>query len=327
MTNEMTAGSAGELSRIDGLAMEAQMYSANIRMNMFQLARVFSEARKILPRGDWGEWVKENAGVEMRTAQQMIATYERFGGMAALANVDRTKLYKMTTLPEGTEVDFMAANDVQNMSSREVEQAVKEYKKKLKTAEENAEYAERERKALENLLRAEKQNTREKAQEIAERIAAEANGKADEEMTAKIQEQAAEIERLTDAGRESIEQFRTASAENARLRRELEESRDILSEQQEEINRIQAELLDNQSAKARGEAEEKTGAEYAGDFESAAHAFIGACARMGTRKHSMAKDADTAEMYLDLISSVEKWCMMMKKALNSVSLEGGAVIE
>ena len=68
MTNTTEQG----LTTLEQLAAEAQMYSINVRMNLFQLARVFSDARKLLPHGEWGKWVKDNAGVEMRTAQQMI---------------------------------------------------------------------------------------------------------------------------------------------------------------------------------------------------------------------------------------------------------------
>ena len=328
----LTAKSPSEISQIDRLAAEGQMYAMNARMNLFNLARVFSEAKKILPHGEWGKWVEKNAGVEMRTAQQMIQTYERFGGMPEMATLDRTKLYKMTALPEGTEEAFMGIHDVSAMSSREVEQAVKEYKAQLETENEkkikdmeaqirmnvaeelNNEKAARTKLELE-LAEARKQQKHDESDALSAEI---------RERTQKIEALEEEVERLKEAGRESMEQARNMTAENVRLKREIEDNEDALAEQQAEITRVQTELLNMQSAQARGEgARESNDSMTADDFAAAVRQFVGTCARvpyMGTTFWGMDESERTS--FSQNIAAVEGWCRQARKAIETVMTEG-----
>jgi len=306
-----------EISTLDGLALEAQMYSMNARLNLFNLARVFSEARKLLPHGEWGKWVMDNAGVEMRTAQQMIQSYERFGGMPALASLDRTKLYKMNALPPGTEEAFMAQNDVQSMSSREVERAVKDFKAKMQAE------IDREREAR----RAAEQRAEEaenRPPEVPEEVVAELNA-GRQAIAAKD----AEIKRLADVGQEALEGQRSLARENSSLKRDLQESQDMLAEQQEEIARVQGELLNMQSAQARGDAERVPADELTLDvFAGAVRQFVGTCARMPYMKRTFsALSPADKNQYDDLLRTVEGWCAGARKALECYAAEGGIIID
>lgn len=328
----MTAKAPSEISQIDRLAAEAQMYAMNARLNLFNLARVFSEAKKILPHGEWGKWVEQNAGVEMRTAQQMIQTYERFGGMPEMATLDRTKLYKMTALPEGTEEAFMGMHDVNAMSSREVEKAVKDYKAQLEAENEQKlrDMEAKHRMDMANMLSQEREARAKLESDLAEAKKQQKHDESDalaaeiEARTKEITALEEEIERLKEAGKESMEQARTATAENARLKREIEDNEDALAEQQAEITRVQTELLNLQSAQARGEgAREATDSMTADDFAAAVRQFIGTCARvpyMGSTFWGM--DESERTLFSQNIAAVEGWCRQARQALESVMTEG-----
>ena len=88
-----------------------------------------------------------------------------------------------------------------------------------------------------------------------------------------IARQKEEVERLAYAGRDSLVETRRLTGENAGLRRELQE-------QQEALNQAQEELLNLQSAQARGEEHHYTDDLTLDVFESAVREFIGVCARM-----------------------------------------------
>lgn len=78
--------------------------------------------------------------------------------------VDKSKLYKMLALPEGTEDTFIAEHDVGTMTSREVEEAVRQEREK----------ARQEREQAVNEARAEARQDKEQAlKEAAERAEAE----------------------------------------------------------------------------------------------------------------------------------------------------------
>ena len=301
--NELASTTSKALSPLESLAAEAQMYSTNARMNLFHLARVFSEARKLLPHGEWGKWVMENAGVEMRTAQQMIQSYERFGGIPALAAVDRTKLYKMNALPPGTEEAFIAQHDVAQMSTREVDHAVREFKASMQAE------IDREREARMDA---------ERRAEIAE--------KRPREIPKEIE---AELHASRETIREQNAKMRVLEKRNGELTRDLKESQIMLEEQQSEIDRAQAELLNMQSAQARGDAERAPAYELSLDvFAGAVRQFVGTCARMPhmSRVFSSMTLAEKSE-YDDLLRTMEGWCSSARKALDSFAVEGVIRVE
>jgi len=314
--NELAKTDTQAMTPLNSLAVEAQMYSANVRLNLFNLARVFSEARKLIPHGEWGKWVMENAGVEMRTAQQMIQSYERFGGMPALAKLDRTKLYKMNALPPGTEEAFMEQNDVQRMSTREVEKAVKDFKAQMQAE------IDREREArMAAEKRAEEAESR--PPQVPEEVTAELNAR---QQT--IQAKDAEIQRLAAMGRETLEESRNLTKENSDLKRDLQESQEMLAEQQEEIARVQGELLNMQSAQARGDAERAPADELTLDvFAGAVRQFMGVCARMPYMNRAFsAMGLNKKSQYNELLMAVEGWCKGAREALECYATEGDVII-
>lgn len=113
-------------SVLDNLASEARYYSEAAANNLFQLARVLTEARQLVRHGEWRAWLQENAGCSERTAQQMMQAYARYGDNPNVVRLDRSKVFKLLSLPEGSETEFLEAHDVRSMTAREVEAAVKE---------------------------------------------------------------------------------------------------------------------------------------------------------------------------------------------------------
>jgi hypothetical protein len=120
-----------DISRLTGLEAQARLYSENLAMNMFQLGRVFTEAKQLVKHGEWGQWLRDNSGMGERSAQQLMQVYARFGDRPQLMGVDKSKLFKMLSLPSGQEEAFIAGHDLDNMTSREVEAAVKQAKADL----------------------------------------------------------------------------------------------------------------------------------------------------------------------------------------------------
>lgn len=320
---EIANATTGQLSVIDGLAMQARALRLSINVNMWQLARVFIEAKELVPHGEWGQWLKDNADVSERTAQDMMAAYRRFGGKAPFEGLTPTQTFKLLPLPEGSEERFMEEHDVQNMSTREIQEAVKKVRE--------------EARAEIELARTEAQNERQ-ARLDAEQRAMDAENRPPEipkELTEElarsretIARQKEEVERLAYAGRESLEETRRLTGENAGLRRELQEQENMLQEQQEALNQAQEELLNLQSAQARGEEHHYTDDLTLDVFESAVREFIGVCARMphmGATFSTM--DNTTLNRYFQLVKTVESWVDGARNAIATVNVGGGIVVD
>lgn len=295
--NELANTSNNALSRIDELAMQARALRVSINVNMWQLARVFIEAKAMVSHGGWEKWLKDNAEVSVRTAEDMIASYKRFGGRAPYEGLSPSQTFKLLPLPDGTEEKFMQAHDVKNMSTREIQEAVKQAR-----AEAQAEIDQMQ-------LRIDELESREP--EIPDEVIDE------------LKQSRAEIARLSEAARETLEDANQLRQERAALERDRQEQEELLKEQQEALNKAQEELLNLQSAQARGDAaREPSGELTLGVFSAAVGEFMGLCARMPYMGASFATmPQKTKNAYDELLSTIEGWTQKAREALESYVLE------
>lgn len=309
--NEIANTQQAGLTPIAVLAEEARIYSESMAMNMLNLGRVFTEAKKQVAHGEWGDWVQCYSGMSTRSAQQLMAIYSRFGDKPAFAGVEKSKMYKMLALPEGTEEAFAEKNDLSAMTSREVEEAVKRVREQ---ANEEIRRERAARKAAEE--RAEELSAR--PPEVPEEVSAALKSK-----DAMIEQQKQELERIAATGRDSVAEANRLRSDNNRLRRELNENAELLEETQQECNRAQAELLNLQSTVAKGDAERTPCDELTTDtFAAAVRQFIGACARMPHmgRTFGMMRPEEY-HVYDELLRTVEGWAKDARKALDTIGYE------
>ena len=309
--NEIANTQQAGLTPIAVLAEEARIYSESMAMNMLNLGRVFTEAKKQVAHGEWGDWVQRYSGMSARSAQQLMAIYSRFGDKPAFAGVEKSKMYKMLALPEGTEEAFAEKNDLSAMTSREVEEAVKRVREQ---ANEEIRRERAARKAAEE--RAEELSAR--PPEVPEEVSAALKSK-----DAMIEQQKQELERIAATGRDSVAEANRLRSDNNRLRRELNENAELLEETQQECNRAQAELLNLQSTVAKGDAERTPCDELTADtFAAAVRQFIGTCARMPHmgRTFGMMRPEEY-HVYDELLRTVEGWAKDARKALDTIGYE------
>lgn len=309
--NEIANTQQAGLTPIAVLAEEARIYSESMAMNMLNLGRVFTEAKKQVAHGEWGDWVQRYSGMSVRSAQQLMAIYSRFGDKPAFAGVEKSKMYKMLALPEGTEEAFAEKNDLSAMTSREVEEAVKRVREQ---ANEEIRRERAARKAAEE--RAEELSAR--PPEVPEEVSAALKSK-----DAMIEQQKQELERIAATGRDGVAEANRLRSDNNRLRRELNENAELLEETQQECNRAQAELLNLQSTVAKGDAERTPCDELTTDtFAAAVRQFIGACARMPHmgRTFGMMRPEEY-HVYDELLRTVEGWAKDARKALDTIGYE------
>lgn len=303
---------------LDGLALQARTFAQNAALNLLQLGRVLTEAKPLVPHGEWGAWIRTNALMGERTAQSYMQAYAEFGVDSKIAELGTTKIVKLLPMAPEERDALMRENDISAMTTRELDRAIREQREKLRK-EAQAEAAaeiERERKArLDAEQRA--RDLENRPAEVPEELLTEL-----QQQRQTIQTQGAEIQRLANLNRDGI-------AERRRLQGEISDRDALLEEQQAEYDRVQNELLDLQSAQARGDAERAPADELTVEvFSAAVRQFIGTCARlphMGRAFCTMPTASKSA--YDELLRVVEGWTAGARKALESVSVEGGFVNE
>lgn len=111
-----------------------------------EIGRRLVEAKEILPHGEWGKWLKEKVQFSQGTANNHMRLFEEYGdkqitifgavlNSQSLANLSYTKALKLLALPQDEREDFIVDNDVENISTRELDKLIKERDDALKRAE------------------------------------------------------------------------------------------------------------------------------------------------------------------------------------------------
>lgn len=137
-----------------------------------EIGRRLVEAKAMLPHGEWTGWLKQSVSFSQSTANNMMNIFEQYGSdqlslfgdnakSQAFENLSYSHAVALLGVPENEREQFIEENDVENMSSRELQKAIKDKKqleKQLKDAEakaqEAAAAAEQERQERKKLVQA-----------------------------------------------------------------------------------------------------------------------------------------------------------------------------
>jgi Protein of unknown function (DUF3102). len=107
--------------------------------NCVQIGRCLTEAKAMLPHGEWGKWLQEAVSYSQRTAQHLMRIYTEFGAQLAPSGegLSNTNTYSFLSfsqavilleIPVEEREEFMACHQIENMSARELQAVVQEKK-------------------------------------------------------------------------------------------------------------------------------------------------------------------------------------------------------
>lgn len=116
------------------------------------IGRCLIEAKEMLPHGEWLPWLNEKVSYSDRTARRFMQMYRQLSNRPALANLGASKALALLALPEKDRDEFLSENNVVDMTTRQLEQAIKdrdEARKAAETAKADAAAAEAARAKME----------------------------------------------------------------------------------------------------------------------------------------------------------------------------------
>lgn len=183
-----------------------------VLFNSIEIGRRLTEAKTMLEHGQWGEWLEKSVDYSQRTASNLMRIFDEYGSSQitlfcdnaksqALANLSYTQAVALLGIPQDEREVFIQEHDIDSMSTRELQQAIKdkqELEVKLKEAETAKTVAESDRDKAKKEAESERQawqrvsdsykrleETNKKHYETAERLKkeleeAQASGNTDE---------------------------------------------------------------------------------------------------------------------------------------------------
>ena len=229
---------------------------------VLDIGRGLLEAKSMLPHGEWLPWLNTRIGYSEKTAQNFMRLAREFSNPQALADLGATKALALLALPADEREQFVQEHNVVDMTTRQLEQAIRERDEARKAAEDaraDALTAEQARAKMEADMAAAR-NLLESARADAD--SAGSRARALEEKLRMLQEQPVEVAVQTVADPEAIEKARAEAAaemqaklDKAREAKKWAEDRLKLAEDALEQARLQLE------AQARAEKKAALGAD------------------------------------------------------------------
>lgn len=192
--NELTTRTPGliaaEINRIKEDTKRILIY------NSIEIGRKLTEAKEIVPHGEWGKWLKTEVDYSKTTANNLMKIFKEYGAdqisllgdnlkSQTFGNLNYSQATLLLGVPAEEREKFVEENNVEEMSARELKKAIEELKKSedekekaLKAMEEAEQKAREEseaRQALENAFNSGAEERR-KLEEEKENLLGTING-------------------------------------------------------------------------------------------------------------------------------------------------------
>lgn len=224
---------AAEINSIKRQVQQA-MLNASI-----DIGRKLVEAQAIVEKGHWGAWLKENVDYSERTANNLIRIFKEYGALGQQELFDApakpefeklsyTQAVALLGLPtEDARADFIANNDIDSMSTRDLQAAVKAQK----AAEERADDLQ---KRLDDALK----------EQTDQQSLAESANTAKTEQIKTLENEIADLQQKLETGGLSDEQRAELETEKDNLHSQLESKDTELQKAVKKAEKIEKKLKD-----------------------------------------------------------------------------------
>lgn len=116
--------------------------------NLIEIGRLLVEAKGMVPYGEWGKYLQEKVDYSQSTANNLMKLYQEYGdnqesffgslqNSQAFGNLSYTQALALLALPAEERAAFAEEHDVEGMSTRELERAIKERNEAVQARDDN----------------------------------------------------------------------------------------------------------------------------------------------------------------------------------------------
>ena len=123
---------------IEVIETEINFYKNQTAIGIIEIGKRLIEAKKQLPHGEWGNWLREKIQFSQEYARHYMRISEEFGDSNSSLNLGYKKMWLLTDIPQEERQDFIDSNNVEDMTTRKLQQVIREKKEadqKIQTLE------------------------------------------------------------------------------------------------------------------------------------------------------------------------------------------------
>lgn len=133
---------------IEKTTTEILMLKDQTAQNIIEIGKRLIQVKENLEHGEYLNWLEIRVDFSRYTASRFIKIATEFSNVSAVQHLGSRKLFALAGLEEEDRQEVMEENNVEDMTTRELEQAVKEKKEIKKQLEEEKEYSEELQNAI-----------------------------------------------------------------------------------------------------------------------------------------------------------------------------------
>lgn len=109
--------------------------------NIIEIGKRLIKVKENLEHGEFTKWLEERIDISHRTANNFMKVAKTFSNSQSIANLGSTKLFLLAGLDEEDRQELIQENNVEDMTTRELEQVVREKKEITKQLKIEQEYS------------------------------------------------------------------------------------------------------------------------------------------------------------------------------------------
>lgn len=144
---------------INTITAEIHTIQATVRRTALEgcieIGRRLVEAKELLDHGEWGQYLKDEFDWSQDRAGQLMRLFREYGAEQqnlfgaelnsdTYRNLSFSQALKLIAIPESEREDFAKENDVEHLTTRELDELIKEHNRQLAAEQEKTRQAEAE---------------------------------------------------------------------------------------------------------------------------------------------------------------------------------------
>lgn len=140
-----------ELVNLDQIVSEIKFFENQAVVSYWEIGKRLSQAKEQLNHGEWQAWIDTNLGYSYDTANNLIKVFKQYPNIDTYQHLNFSKVLALTSIKDEEErQDFIDSHEVEDMTTRQLQAEIKEYKETLKKKDDELKFADFNLRELKN---------------------------------------------------------------------------------------------------------------------------------------------------------------------------------